>query len=856
MRHQHTPVTSVKTANDWADIRKKIVFSVMYNRAIKRMNDWGSGPGVEFEKFIKYLNANNTVKANNGGKTTFKKAAPYESKDHAENVNTAIATLTANYPFAHYLNNWNFEKSIISFTKLLIDQRNFFSHGYHQPIKWKKDEQDALQKLYEKAAEANKEDKERLLTRPLFQHPGQPEGVLTLQGAIFFVSLFLTSAEVNEMFDSLEKITDLFFNRQKDEEIKAYKILNFNPKRHIYVYWSKKGAASLIPDVMETKRFYDLANYLRKCPVEALQASTEIKEKYGMRGKDFFIYYAYKYFTDFNTFKRLVFKGDDTPVVKNNNIYFYLYETAEKTGTPLKAYMGEEVLQRMLVKLLSGKLTAEDIEDKLSTFIKGYYDKPVAEIDRQKLPLPRNVLLRIDTQEEGMADVLDKALIARLQWVINKLKLEKPADTSSGKADYIISRWNRWNLFYAAQFPERNITAFPQKQFIKLRALTTNYRHKKSEIIKELITSKRYGGIIKDINETATDTDSVYDETMKQDLAFCRYYLERKEDRIEYYDGLAAYLNIKNPFRGNHTIQFSNSIPTPVNKKIFEGKSNLTNTLNTIELIGDYYALEKEKFTAPNFGITDSAERQKEHRQNKQIWKLKQRDEILAAIAVKYLEKILSIQTSNIKVQKFSLTNLDDELARLRLHLSFTVYKDEKNKAVFKKINFDFDDYKKAQNRLVLHNLKNIVFSDKFNGKQELDFRELQPELEAYLNSQIKCIQKVLELESWVYDKNPSLKTDAAAVYNKGQYEHIKFPHFLPNVPDLKKHFDSYLSYQPKPYPYVNITETNYYEKFVNDFRVKALHTNLPFVNGNMPDDYFQPAIDFITYYLSKQGVE
>ena len=60
---------------------------------------------------------------------------------------------------------------------------------------------------------------------------------------------------------------------------------------------------------------------------------------------------------------------------------------------------------------------------------------------------------------------------------------------------------------------------------------------------------------------------------------------------------------------------------------------------------------------------------------------------------------------------------------------------------------------------MVLDQLSDLAYLPIFAGKDELRFDELMPELRNYLDSQFECIKKVLQLESYVFHRNPGLKT-------------------------------------------------------------------------------------------------
>lgn len=827
---------------NWNDIKKKIVLAVFFNRAVKRINDWCGTNQKPFESELIALDKLNNKKAENR-LTRDEEAAFTETKKQAEEK------LIACYPFANFLSKWNMQNSLLPFCNLLRCHRNFFSHGYHQHIIWREDELNALNSLYHKVAETKKTvAEEDIIKRSLFNS----DKTLTFQGALFFVSLFLTAQDVNEMFDLLEQTTDIYFRSEKIAGNKTYKILNFYPVRDVYVFWAKRTNESLIPDSPETKRFYDIINYLRKCPDELKdEVNEELVTTYKLRGNDYFIHYAYNYLNDFGLFSRLVFEPhgkDAVSPVHDNNIDFSIYQSPQKNGTKIKGYMGKEVLKRVVIQLLNNTITAGDIETQLENFINTYHEKPLADINAATHPLPDKIKKRrAAVTDAEMELVLDADMVARLRWIVEKLENRNSNDIGkSAKADYITERWNRWNLYYAVKFPEEGITAFPQTQFVKIRALLTNYKKNKEGIINELTESRRYNAIVADIIEPANDLDSLYELTVNEDLQFCKFFLENSEERKDKYDGLALFLNLKNPFQGTPVTQFDSKVPMPVNKKLFEG--NYTVQANhVIELIQEYYPVQTDTFSL----ITDKEEKRRQQEINKKFWKLKQDDEVLSTIAVKYLEKVLQKQIGSITVDTIALSNLDEALARLNLKLSFTI-KHAKKDTETKKISFTFDEYKIAQNRMILHSLQQLAFLQKFNGKTEILFSEIEPELYEYLNSQLTCIKKILELESTVFTNNPALKNHPDTKSN-GNYAHMKFGKFLHHIPDLEKQFTAFQSTALKaPADKYN----TYYQTAIKYFRNDAMHTNVPIVNETISEEYFKPCIDFIEFYLKESNLK
>jgi hypothetical protein len=839
----HSLITKprVQTATNWDDTRLKIIFGMYYNRAISQLHSLyltATSKNLKSE-----LYAYNQLEKQSK-KTGMDSAALSSQRQHFQDFFVKC------YPYAAYLQRWNFAKSIMPFQQLLSRQRNMFSHSFHKPIIWHQDEQDALQQLYYKTADIYPSVLllEKLEYQPLFSvTSNKSTGQLTFRGALFFVSLFLTRQDVNEMMDRLNELGQLFFAAEITEERRLHHIINFNPRRVLYVCWARRTDLSVLDnDTIEIKKFYDIVNYLRKCPACGnLPANSSLIEKYGNRDSDFFMYYTQQYLADFKIFNHLYFLPngkEGNRILHNNNIDFSYYMQPQQTGNRLKGCMGQEVMERLMVQLLNKTKSPVEIENDIKKFISTYHTKPVAEINEATHPLPAAILQRkiLPAQQ---TEVWDRMLQSRLAFVIGKIKERKSLPASaSAMANYIAERWNRWLLFDAIIMNNENITAFPSEQFTKVRALLTNYKKHINNIIAELKESDRWGKKHQESYKSAKSLDELYQNVLAADLNLCESY-DGPDDLVRkaHGDALAKYLSLKNPFKGTPVVQFSNNNPVPLHKKLFTGKNILEQNIGLLQLIESYYPVA-ERLLMPQGGEPEnSKERQQLHRENRDVWKQRQQDQLLAAIAIQYLEKGLALQKRTDAVAAFSLLQVDDKIAELELKLSFKVGSVRLRTNAPKLVHFTFDEYKVASNRTVLHALKDILFTEKFAAKMEIAFTDIVDELDAYDKSQFNCINAILNWEGQVFKDNPEFKNDA-----KAQKGYLNFREFIAKIPGLNNAIASFIAQNKEALPFLNADKPEEAIEWLVEFRNSALHTSIPVFAYQTPANYFDIVTKFV----------
>lgn len=835
MSKKTSPQSTQQSQILWNDARKKIVFALYYNIAMQRVKERSMvALGLNLWEPLEEV----TIQQRKNEKQ------PHEAVDISNKVTELTNQLIEQYSFAHYLNKWNGTKAIPGLFQLLKEQRNFFSHAWHQPVVWQNDEMSALENLYRKFYDRqDDEEKEWLDNFPLFvnSNAGRKE-ILSFQGALFFVSLFLSRQDVNAMYDAFEQVGDLYFKDELIDDVKVYHLFQFYPGRKAGSFWAVKTGNSVVSDTIYIKRFYDIVNYLRKCPSQVagshhLSASVE---KYKVRDADFFLHYASAFINEFNVFNRISLEPNSINNPKNihhNNIDFRIYEQSGKGGSYLKGYMGKEVIKRLLIKILNNEPVL-DLEKTLYRFMKSYYSKPASQIDETKYPVPKSIRLRKIKDTVAQFEIRDEMMCSRLRWVISKLERGLQSQlTDTQMANYITSRWNRWLLYHSIANINTNLTSLPEAQFTKIRALLTNYKNKKKQIIEELQNSRRYGGYLADTCEESNDLMQLFNAVLKKDMLMCKQYLKDDLKRSKNRDALAVYLNLKNPFGNQTDLSFSEQVPLAVNKKVFEGKHSLDKGRNIVELIDAYYPVATNLFEE---GIEKNASLKKERRKNKSVWNIRQEDEILALLAVKYLEKGLSLKNRTQTISSFSLANLEDELAALNLKLSFKIGAEKLKANASKVINFSFDEYKSAFNRSILFDYKDLAFAERFNEKNELELSELLPEMYSFSDSQFQLIKSLMDFENKVLQSNPSQKN--------GKF--VGFRRILELAGNKDEDLKYHLTEKPEIANIVDVTKDDCGNTFLAEFRNAAMHNHLPIVNGKLAENYFTPAVEFVERLL------
>lgn len=800
----------------------KIPFAIFFNRAQERLNGWYGS--------LDSINADITV-SKQDFTSWFKQFKSEEGNMMPEKrqlvKDKVIARLKDVFRFADYLFRWNMSNSILKLIDKLNDLRNFFSHGYHRPVEWSEYEIDTLNKLYFSLSEYRpKLNRQNLENCLLFDE----NKTLSYQGAIFFVSLFLTKEDVNQLFDLI------YFCFRAEKNLPAdslpHRFLNFNPRREIYTFWNRRGDASLMPDNRQLKKFYDIVSFLRKCPEESLTPETEkLAEKYGVRESDKFIRHAMDYLSDFKALPNLeFFPYKNKKEIFRGNTLFLLRD--DKHGC-LKGMMGEEVLTRVLVRLFSG-IPGTSIETEIREFIRTYYENSLLTIDSFTHPVPKSVdrKRKIAEGDNLLFEVLDERILRRLEFISYRLKDLKRESTSfseSQKADFIVRRWNRWIMynFKKADGVDKSIKNI---QFIKLRAQLTNFRKFKREIINELAASgydKVYP--IKELLEES-DLETLYKKTIEYDGKFCDKFLANENERRKKAEAICKYVGLR-PIKIGVSESNMSKMPVPIAPKAIScDRLKFEKTL--VDLIDEYYPIR----TGLNKTHKDNKPAiSKERRVNKKYWKLKQRDSLLALIASEYLRNGIK---KTAEIGRISLYRFDEDIVELKLKLDYTLQFEDKTADTIKakKLSFTFDEFAKSRNRMILGGLKDIAFSNKFPDN-EIDYSHIEPELETYLYSQIEFMRKILELEERLLKQKPELK-----VLSK---KYVPFGDIEKNLDNLSRHFDKFKAAYP--------TDMTHIDNLRRIFRNSALHMSVPKIDDKVLVGYFQQGIDFINYYIEQQ---
>ncbi|MDR0603241.1 MAG: hypothetical protein LBG80_02935 [Bacteroidales bacterium] len=249
------------------------------------------------------------------------------------------------YPFVNYIlhpsdTDKDCLKKIYTWVNLLKNIRNQYSHSVCKNIHLDKNTRDEMLNLYGIAIENAYLKKDKDIPRPfkckkLFVRI-ENDYALTLTGVVFCTTLFLRIQDISAFLGLLMQMDTLRNNRQKHKKYSDTITPNFRyPKMKnriflhqsvIYTYWTirKRNVSSIDEKIKDQIRFFELMEYLRKCPLErvtmaykdnipqeqqtetcilkqyqsAIHPKVIIQEKeYILRRRNHFINYALDYWT-------------------------------------------------------------------------------------------------------------------------------------------------------------------------------------------------------------------------------------------------------------------------------------------------------------------------------------------------------------------------------------------------------------------------------------------------------------------------------------------------------------------------------------------------------------------------------
>ncbi|MDR2408810.1 MAG: hypothetical protein LBE13_11970 [Bacteroidales bacterium] len=244
------------------------------------------------------------------------------------------------YPFVNHIihpsdTDKDCLKKIYTWVDLLKNIRNQYSHSIHKNIHLNKNTVEEIQRLYDIANENAHfiKDIPRLFKKRNIFVQTENDYELTLTGIVFYTTLFLRTQDISAFLGLLMQMDTLRNNRQKYKnrysdtpDIKYSKVKNrhFLCQNTIYTYWTvrKKNVSVMDKKLKDQIRFFELMDYLKKCPLERVtmaykdnipqEQQTEIcllKEQQGvvhpkvfihdreymLRRKNYFINYALDY---------------------------------------------------------------------------------------------------------------------------------------------------------------------------------------------------------------------------------------------------------------------------------------------------------------------------------------------------------------------------------------------------------------------------------------------------------------------------------------------------------------------------------------------------------------------------------
>lgn len=206
------------------------------------------------------------------------------------------------YPFVNHIihpadTDKDCLKKIYKWVSLLKDIRNKHSHSKYKKLNLDRNIVEEIQDLYDIAIENTRSIKDRdiqvlLKYKDIFEQ-SEEEYYLTFTGIVFYITLFLRIQDINAFLGLLIQAVvqrddrggkivhdcrQRFKNRHPDS-IKPFlgylqvRNKDFLYKNEVYLHWAIRGFLGSSSDkkVKDQIRFFELMNYLKKCPLERVK---------------------------------------------------------------------------------------------------------------------------------------------------------------------------------------------------------------------------------------------------------------------------------------------------------------------------------------------------------------------------------------------------------------------------------------------------------------------------------------------------------------------------------------------------------------------------------------------------------